>query len=125
AYREQTCSIVNFDAHFDLRPLEEGVFGTSGTSFRQIAELSATQGKRFNYLCIGIQNNGNTKALLDSAEELAAEFLLAEELNLQGPEAAIAFLDKNLSGDRIYCTICMDVLAAAFAPGVSSPSALG
>ena len=38
--------LINLDAHFDLRPTNDG--GTSGTSFNQIAEKHAAEGKPFD-----------------------------------------------------------------------------
>ena len=44
--------ILNFDAHFDLRPYEKGT-GTSGTMFRQIADYTREKGTQYAYYVMG------------------------------------------------------------------------
>lgn len=105
-------SIVNFDAHFDLRKGKN----SSGTPFWQIANEC---GKHFSYTCFGIQRHGNHKGLFKTAKDLNVEILFADEWS---EEKAIAMIPKS---DNIYLTICMDVFAAPFAPGVSAPQSLG
>lgn len=118
--------IINFDAHFDLRTPPQPSFGTSGTPFWQIAEIRHKQQLPFDYFCIGIQRSGNTKSLFDAAKQLGAEYILAEQLHsstsADSETRLKTFLDKH---SAIYLTICLDVFATAFAPGVSAPQALG
>lgn len=118
-YPQKKLAIVNFDAHFDMRPTKEGQ-GTSGTPFLQIAELAKAD---FHYYCIGIQPTSNTQALFNTAAahhttvRLAAEVSQNETLNL---------IQKIIAdNDLIYVSLCLDVFAAPFAPGVSAPQALG
>lgn len=61
ALPEERIGIINFDARFDLRKPENGP--SSGTPFYQIAEYNIAAGKPFDYFCIGIQQQSNTKAL--------------------------------------------------------------
>ena len=52
--------------------------------------------------------------------------LSAEEIYEQNLAWQIAFLDKfMLNLDHIYLTLCLDVLAECFAPGVSAPQPMG
>ena len=46
--------IVNFDAHFDLRPYDMG--NSSGTMFRQMADVCKAEGTPYHYFPIGIQH---------------------------------------------------------------------
>lgn len=118
--------IINFDAHFDLRPLLEGGKGSSGTSFTQIAMESKKAGHPFSYACIGIQTLGNTKDLFDQAKTLGVSYVTAEEIHLEGITKAKQLIDHMVKqSDLIYLTICLDVFAAPFAPGVSAPQPLG
>lgn len=118
--------IINFDAHFDLRPYHPGQPGTSGTPFSQIAHYCAMQQKAFAYYCVGIQHFGNTPSLFQRAHELNVSYLSAEtvhQTNLQQQYAALdAFIQQQ---EHIYLTICLDVFAECYAPGVSAPQPLG
>lgn len=118
--------IINFDAHFDLRPHKKGEPGTSGTPFSQIAEYCQEHQQTFDYCCIGIQKFGNTPTLFQRANELNVSYLFAEELFEKSQARQIAFLDEfMLNLDHIYLTLCLDVFAECFAPGVSAPQAMG
>jgi formiminoglutamase len=115
--------IVNFDAHLDLRAGERA---TSGTPFRQIAELCATWGWPFEYFCIGASRYANTGALFARADALGVRYRLDEQLALFDLAAARADLAAFISRvDCIYLTLCLDVLPASVAPGVSAPAARG
>ncbi len=116
--------IVNFDAHFDLRPYPEG--GGSGSMFRQIADLLAAEGKPFRYLCVGVQKRSNTVALFRDAERLGARWLLARDLAEAGAALAYPAIDALAAESKnLLATVCLDVVSSAWAPGVSAPQALG
>ncbi len=118
--------IINFDAHFDLRPYTKGQLGTSGTPFSQIAAFCEEKNRSFDYCCIGIQQFGNTATLFDRAKELNVSYLKVEDLVQQSLAWQFAFLDDfMLNLDYIYLSICLDVLAECYAPGVSAPQPLG
>ncbi len=118
--------IINFDAHFDLRPHQTGQLGTSGTPFSQIAAHRHTNELDFNYCCIGIQKFGNTPSLFQRAKELNVSFITAEEMNRTPLTSQTAFIDQFiLKHEQIYLSICLDVLAECFAPGVSAPQTMG
>lgn len=119
AFPNKRLGIVNVDAHLDLRPLLPGNLGTSGTSFLQIAQHRPEQ---FDYLCIGVQRFGNTAALFKIANDLKASLVLADEVNEKALPAIHQLIARS---DIVYVTVCMDVFAAAFAPGVSAPQPLG
>lgn len=118
--------IINFDAHFDLRPYQNKQPGTSGTPFSQIALWCEENKRKFDYCCVGVQKMGNTSSLFERAKELNVRYLLAEDLYEQSLAWHLAFLDDfMLNQDHIYLTVCLDVLAECFAPGVSAPQPLG
>lgn len=117
--------IINFDAHFDIRPLEKGK-GSSGTPFLQLADYARKKDRAFKYLCLGIERSANTRALFQKADALGAGFVLCEDIRALGFEKYGAHVDRFLASvDRIYLTVCLDVFAEAFAPGVSAPVAGG
>ena len=115
--------VLNFDAHFDLRLAEQS---SSGTPFRQIAEYCQRAEMPFTYGCLGVSQLNNTQALFEQAQRLNVRFRLDREMNSWDVTACERFIDDFLQDvDYLYMTICLDVLPASQAPGVSAPSAHG
>lgn len=115
--------IVNLDAHFDLRIADQP---NSGTPFRQIAADCAARGWPFHYLCLGVSRFANTAALFERAHALGARWRLDEEMDVAQLGMTRQALQQFLAQvDHAYFTVCLDVLPAAVAPGVSAPSARG
>ena len=114
--------IINFDAHFDLRPVESEA--TSGTPFYQI--LTEHSDQQVDYFAIGIQQASNNKQLFEIAKNKNVSYLLSDECvdgNLKSIEEKLAtFIERN---DWLYLTIDMDGFSSAYAPGVSAPSPMG
>jgi formiminoglutamase len=120
----QRLGIVNFDAHFDLRSLANGI--NSGTPFRQMLEENPGFQGQFPYLCLGIQEASNTRALFETAAAHDVQFVPAENVNFRNLDhlqfRLTSFADQ---ADALYVTLDLDVFAAAFAPGVSAPALNG
>lgn len=115
--------ILNFDAHFDLRFAAQS---SSGTPFLQIAEYCQAAGMDFDYCCLGVSEHNNTQSLFDQAQRLNVRYLLDRQMQGWNLAAIEAFLQAFLSSiDHLYMTVCLDVLPASQAPGVSAPSAHG
>lgn len=110
-------TIINFDAHFDLREHHES---TSGTPFKQIATISDP----FDYTVIGIQPDANTESSFQTAKSLNATYMLANTI-LQGKSPLNTIEPVIIRAKHIYLSICLDVFAAAYAPGVSAVQANG
>lgn len=126
AFPKKKILMVNFDAHFDLRPLVDGHLASSGTSFRQISDHCKEHNLSFDYSCFGVQKSGNTKSLFNKAKALNVRYVSAEDFHLGGIEIALEQLESSLATcDAVYLSICLDVFAAAFAPGVSARQPLG
>lgn len=126
AFPGKEWSIVNCDAHFDLRPLLPQEKGSSGTPFRQIAQLCSASKLPFNYTCLGIQRYGNSSALFLAAEEYGTQIVSAEQIHCEGLGSCYKLLDLSLAKDApLYLTLDLDVFAAAYAPGVSAIQPLG
>lgn len=117
-------AILNFDAHFDLRPQVNDKFGSSGTPFRQINEYLKNKHQPFHYYCAGIQPNSNIKSLFKYAHENNVQYLLAENINANPYD--LSWIKTIIKKHKhIYVTICLDVFIASMAPGVSAPQVLG
>ena len=115
--------IVNLDAHLDLRLADRA---SSGTPFQQIAEDCTRRGWPFRYCCLRVSEFANTMALFKRANTLGATWLCDEEMDPARLDDTLAVVDHFLRGvDHVYLTICLDVLPAAVAPGVSAPAARG
>lgn len=116
--------IVNLDAHFDLR---QAARGNSGTPFRQIAQWCSAQALPFDYHVLGISRFANTRALFDRADALGVRYWLDEALQrpAQMAEAQASLAQALQACDGVYLTVCLDVLPAPIAPGVSAPAPLG
>jgi len=80
----------------------------------------------FHYACFGVSEFANTPALFDRADQLGVLYRYDRDMNLlQLPniQTQLAqFIDRV---DVLYVTICLDVLPAAVAPGVSAPAGFG
>ncbi|MBX3095409.1 MAG: formimidoylglutamase [Fimbriimonadaceae bacterium] len=120
AMPDSTIGILNFDAHFDLRDERRP---TSGTSF--LAAL-IEGGAKTKYAVMGISRAANTQALFFRASEFGTLIRLDEAMTGAHLAGAREELNEWLAGiDVLYMTICLDVLPASVAPGVSAPAARG
>jgi formiminoglutamase len=116
--------IINFDAHFDLRPYTKG--GSSGTMFAQIADSCKEQSRPFSYMCLGVQASSNTISLFKKADELGAKYIMGKDFIEPNFESIRQSIDEFIAKhDKIYFTLCGDVINASFAPGVSAIQPFG
>jgi formiminoglutamase len=123
-HSKESVAILNFDAHFDLRPLDNGIHGTSGTPFRQCNDLLTAHQQTFNYYCVGIQPFSNTKSLFEYAKTNNVDYRLAEDINANPQN--LDFIQHIInSHNKLYVTICLDVFQESIAPGVSAPQPFG
>lgn len=118
--------IVNFDAHFDLRPIEKQP--NSGTPFNQIISELKKSNETIEYFAIGIQQQSNTRELFEIAKNENINFITNNEcgsgaLEIQAVQQKLASFIK--SNDYLYITIDLDGFSSAYATGVSAPSPLG
>jgi len=118
--------IINFDAHFDLRPVENR--SNSGTPFNQIISELHKKGESVDYFAIGIQQQSNTKELFEIAKDDHIYYAINYDCESSKTEfealknRLLPFIEKN---DYLYVTIDLDGFSSAYAPGVSAPSPLG
>jgi len=122
--KKLSLGIINFDAHFDLRPFVR--VPSSGSMFSQIADFCQDRDIQFYYMCIGIQKHGNTMSLFKRADQLGVNYILAKDITDNTlPEIKQKIDSFLIAHEHIYLTICSDVISSAFAPGVSSPQPFG
>jgi formiminoglutamase len=115
--------VINLDAHFDLR---RSSVASSGTPFLQMANYLTSRELPFAYFCIGIQESGNTQALFQVADSLHVKYIQAGDVHMVYKDQLLKQIDEFIATKKyIYLTICLDVFAAAYAPGVSAPTANG
>lgn len=116
--------IINFDAHFDLRPYPNG--GSSGTMFRQISDICKERDLKYSYFCLGVQKHSNTVDLFKTADKLGADYVLAKDIIAGGDWNVLEKIDDFIKlQEHIYITICADVFSTPYAPGVSATQPLG
>jgi formimidoylglutamase len=107
--------VVNFDAHLDVREVQDEP--TSGTPYRQLlgAGLDA-------YACVGARHFETSTTYADFVAEQGGEIVTAEEVGEDSVAAIDAALDALGDVDQVYVSVDLDVLDAAQAPGVSAPT---
>ncbi len=116
---DKTLGIVNIDAHFDMRDDPQP---SSGTMFRQILD----QDDQAGYLCLGIQEFGNTKALFETADKYGCNYMMEDEIEADNFQHTFKKIDSfSKEYDYIMMTLCTDSIISSAAPGVSAPSPLG
>ncbi len=126
AHPQKELGIINFDAHFDMRPLLPNGQGTSGTPFLQIAKALEAAHNRFDYNVVGVQHAGNIRQLIETAKYYNSKIIWADEIHQGQFLNSVDFIDRIIDeNDVIYTSICLDVFAAAYAPGVSATQPLG
>ena len=120
---EARIGIINIDAHLDLRPDEPG---NSGTPFNQIANWCSTNGRPFQYLCVGAAEPSNTVALFERLSRLGGEYIPDTDLFPQDRPEHRRYIDDFIRRvEHVYLSLDLDALPAATMPAVSSPAARG
>ncbi|WP_088049834.1 formimidoylglutamase [Virgibacillus dakarensis] len=108
--------VIQFDAHHDLRNVEDGG-PTNGTPFRRLLEDHVIQGE--NLVQIGIRDFTNAKEYARFADEQGVMVYSMQDVdrNSMGRilEKEIDRLEKQV--DILYLSVDIDVLDQAFAPG--------
>ncbi|WP_346880796.1 formimidoylglutamase [uncultured Algibacter sp.] len=126
AQKNKRIGIINFDAHFDLRPVETE--SNSGTPFNQIISEYKKENKTVDYFAIGIQKQSNTKQLFDIALQDNVAFVYNDACHVS--QVAMDDIKQKLlsiiqTNDYLYITIDLDGFSSAYVKGVSAPSPLG
>jgi formiminoglutamase len=113
----QRVSLLNFDAHPDVRPLRDGK-GHSGSPFRQA--LVHESGCCAGYTVAGLEPHSTARAHLDYIEEKEGSYLFREELGEERVETLFA-----APMERTLVSFDLDAVDSSLAPGVSAPAPVG
>ena len=120
----KTIGIINFDAHFDLRPNTNG--NNSGTPFYQIAIAHEAKNESIKYMALCIRKDANTKDLFEFAETHHVNYLQQKYFCMTYLEHVELRLMQFIEDvDYLYTTIDLDGFSSAYAPGVSASSPMG
>ena len=114
---ERDVSILNWDAHTDVRPLNEGQ-PHSGSPFRQALEHPS--GRCRQYTVAGLLPHSTAPAHLHFVDDNDGRYLWNEDLSR---EAVTRLYDRTST--PLMVTFDLDALDQAHAPGVSAPAAGG
>lgn len=113
-------SVLNFDAHLDLREVLSDGIGTSGSPFRQM--IQHPSGLLDRYGVSGIQPNANSVDYLDFAIANKVRFSWLSELNGHGFQTENLLLPED---ESVYVTVDIDGFSVQHAPGCSAPQVIG
>ncbi len=108
--------VLNFDAHLDCRTVpDDGP--TSGTPYRQLFDAGLD-----GYVVVGARHFETSTAYHDAVRARGGVIVTPEEVADEPVEAADRALGALGDVDHLYCSVDLDVLTAAAAPGVSAPT---
>ncbi len=109
----ESCGLLTFDAHFDLRDLSNGL--TNGNPVRALLAdgLPGT-----NIVQIGLQGFANSQAYAQVARDAGITIVTMNQVRARGIEAVVNEALESLSPRvaAIYVDFDIDVLDRAFAP---------
>lgn len=112
-------SVVNFDAHLDVREIPSDGTGTSGTPFRQM--IQHPSGLLSGYWIFGAQPNANSAAYVRFAEENRIRLNWLSAIQKEIHPGLLPGKDDS----PVYLTIDIDGFGSAWAPGCSAPQVTG
>lgn len=122
-YSKEKPLVINFDAHFDVRPTDKGL--TSGTPFFRI--LSEFSG--FDFLSIGMQSQCNSKEHFNWLKSKGQPVLSWDEIASSGVSQTVSvlrFLEPfTLKRRPCYLSIDIDGFSSMAAPGCSQSFSAG
>ena len=113
--------ILVFDAHYDMRSVEEGL--TSGS---WLWDLTVAHPGRVKAAIVGVSDYSNPEYLAYRAREAGHKVVSRLEI-LENIEEALEAVDwlESLGLESYYISIDADHLDVSHAPGVNSPTPLG
>ncbi len=111
-----TIGVIQFDAHHDLRNLEDGG-PSNGTPFRSLIENGVIKGEHL--VQIGIRDFMNSPEYKKYAGEQGVTVYTMEEVRVKGIFSIVkeAYEQIIKKVDMVYLSVDLDVLDQAFAPG--------
>lgn len=123
AHPDAVIGIINFDAHLDIRNTGQA---SSGTPFKQLADVCEETDRPFKYMCVGANLASNTLALLQVAEDLGVKIIWDTDCQQANYENVVKQVNDFIdSVDLIYLTVDLDALPSNTMSAVSAPATLG
>jgi len=111
---------MNIDAHFDVRPVVNGIV-TSGTPFRRLLDEGLLWGG--NFFEVGGQGHVNAVSHLEYLWSCDTEVYLLDHARKLGADSVFErFVLSMEKCDGLFVSLDVDSVAQAFAPGSSAPS---
>ncbi|WP_312907730.1 formimidoylglutamase [Natronosalvus caseinilyticus] len=107
--------VVSLDAHLDCREPIDGPL--SGTPYYQLHERGLDA-----FAVVGARHFETSSAYAEYVDEQDGTVVTAETARQDLETAATRALEAMTGVDRIFLSLDVDVLDAAFAPGVSAPT---
>ncbi|MBA2876634.1 formimidoylglutamase [Thermaerobacillus caldiproteolyticus] len=108
--------VIQFDAHHDLRNLDDGG-PTNGTPFRSLIESGTIKGSHL--IQIGIRDFANSKTYTEYGKRHGVSIYTMKDVRNRDIkeiiEESVQQLEREV--DAIYISVDMDVLDQAYAPG--------
>lgn len=116
AVAKGTVGVIQFDAHHDLRNLEDGG-PSNGTPFRGLIEAGALKGEHL--VQIGIRNFSNSREYHDYGKAHGVTIHTMKDVRERPIEDILqeSLDDLRKKVDVVYISVDMDVLDQAYAPG--------
>jgi formiminoglutamase len=122
-FQKESPLIINFDAHFDVRPTTKGM--SSGTPFFRLLEEFA----KVEFWEIGIQSQCNSQNHLKWLEDRGAQVILWDDIMSSGVglvDRVVARMGESLLRPRpTFLSVDIDSFSSAYAPGCSQSFATG
>ncbi|MDZ7808605.1 MAG: formimidoylglutamase [Gracilimonas sp.] len=113
-------SVINVDAHLDMRLADEM---TSGTPYRKLVEGNHL--KPENFYEFGIRKENNSKKYLEDAENQGTHTFFLPDVLKEGVTTSFKRILDDIQDKPFFFGLDMDVIQAADAPGVSASSPMG
>lgn len=110
---EEKFHVVHFDAHMDYRPLEHGLYGSSGQPLK-LASLLPNCG---HIVQIGIRSLRTVAGQVEDSFARGNEVITVRQFRRRGYDGIVKRLPKN---EPVYVTVDIDVLDPPFIPGCAS-----
>lgn len=116
-------AVVHFDAHLDTWDTYFGAPVTHGTPFRRASEEGLIDQQRC--LHIGIRGPLYSEQDLQDDSVLGFRVVTSDDYERGGLAEVIATMHRRLGEGPVYCSVDIDVLDPAHAPGTGTPEAGG
>lgn len=117
AQSDEKIGIIHFDAHYDNYPEFEGDKLARNTPFNNVSAIPNV--KTSSMVHVGIRGPRNTKSQGEFARSIGATTITSFEIARRGIESVIeeAYKIASEGTDKIYVTVCSDILDIAYNPG--------